>query len=237
MERRQVTIEITKDEVFAASDVSLEQEIAEILKNPELVARSFDDTYTPSKTVDLQSERIDELRKVRETLLKELHVAGAEKALENPALYLQEAVAGFAEQCRLRTKQYVHGGNDMTERFATVRHTKHEDGSEHTAKELEMAIQYERTAEEYSPRAYSVAAKFQHAMQEVPVDYVFYTNGDELTVTQGVWERGAWHYETIDDEIERFTLFQALVTDMLWAELNLDVKDNRVAAQLLDQSL
>jgi hypothetical protein len=168
-------------------------------------------------------------------LLKELHVDGIEEALNNPALYFQEVIAGFAEKCTQRMTVSNHKDKEGV-RFATVRHSQRPDGTDRVAKGLDMSMQFGYDGKR-KPQLEScaVGVEFQNGLNEEPNGYIFHTNGEELTIQQRYWNRGQWQYKDVDDEVEYLTLCQALATDMLWAERNFSREDNEAAKDLVQK--
>jgi hypothetical protein len=222
---------------------SPEDQIRKLLSQPELVARSFellendpDFGQHGGEIHDLQTEKIKALRDERFKLLEELKIGDTLKAVDNPALYLQEAIGGFAELCRSRMIIYGHGEKYST-RFATLKREEHKLGDiEHvaTVKDLDMHIQY---GDNDWPELYAVSTEFKDAYDDEPTTYIFSTDGEDYKVQQCVWRKGEWQYDEIDNDTQRLTLVQALVVDMLNAERSLTAEDDALAAKLIKKDM
>lgn len=211
-------------EVDSALERAVLRELDEIVHHPDEVERSFE-----GDIVDLQSERIEAMKRRREDLLRELAPLDAEAiadAMHDPALYLQYALLGFMDKCKERTVWgNVHYGLDRPQQsayYGTLKDLRiDQQVPVYYEPELMMRVGFAYNGDgSTDPRFFSVKTDFRRLQNEQPPRYEFYVapnraNGDpQLTITLTYWERGEWQHVKIDDPIEQHILLQQLVTDM-----------------------
>lgn len=214
----------------------------------ELLA-SFEPHAPQLADLDLQSAKIESLLADRARLLGELQQYSEssderlERAMEEPAAYLYEVLAGLFVRCRDRAV----AGNTMpgiTEdwfktHFSTIRHFRRYDGEIAVKPELyvELTCSIGRPHEdsEAQYRRLAVSTNFHRDPLDQGSTYRFsmVPNTPDLDIARMHFRRGQYLEDKVTDKFERYRLFQALVVDMQSESERLSPEDDESAKQVV----
>lgn len=155
------------------------------------------------------------------------------EAMEDPAIYLKDAMLAFARRCSGRiyaADTHRIGGTNVVQfsnYFATVKEPKQGDPQRHIVEpEIFMRIGFSYDSQEPKyrdeqgrplgePRFFEVRTAFRRDEHQQGSMYEFYVGPDnELKITEIYYRQGNYQQRRIEDKARSYQLFQALVMDM-----------------------
>ena len=241
-DERRLMFEVDQDE---ANRGALQRALAD--DSFELLA-SFEPDASQLADLDLQSAKIEALLAERVHLLGELqqyHESSdeeLERAMENPAAYLQKVLSLLYTCCQSRsvTGPTMAGINEdwFSTYFSTIRRFREPHGAISVKPELFVALScsigrpYQTSTARY--RRLSVSTNFRRNQYDHGSTYQFSTvpETQELEVFETYYKRGAYHRDLITDRLEQYRLFQALVVDMISESERLSPDDDSDAKKI-----
>ncbi len=208
---------------------------------PNIAHLSFMDE-SPVDLNDLQRDRIEQLRAERRDLVNELvfrgdidslfrgeplDAADIEAIAQNPEVYMQTVMLGFANRARPRSvwSSYAPLGQTV-QSFASL------EASGRPHAELQMHVQYDDSGDSRRCRIYSkMQGRYEGGYIGLKLE------DGEITASKHYWQRGTMQEDPVTDVAERDALVQAVLVDVHNAYRTYDSLDDALARQAATEPL